>query len=222
MSCGDVVTVPLTGQPGMHIGIKTLSRTQEGYLANGFLIGQSAVAITAPVSILMPSKEKVSLKERKELNTYKKMQFAIALERSKTDFSFRQELRKQQLACLLNKEVQLALKSKLSRRSFTLGMCQFDTDLEIFQMDFFTKRKSVFCYMNHTLQSLDPLLGRKWDILVSGERVKFVTKLSVSLTISDTLHVTLFSSVFYGTLTNNYRETLATDISLAGNRSSAI
>ncbi|KAJ8050017.1 hypothetical protein HOLleu_03033 [Holothuria leucospilota] len=212
ISCGDVVSVPMPGDCTTNFGVHSIEKHSSEFIAKGPVIGQPAITISAPVGLLHSSSDKGSLVERRKLLQHQKEQFNLALERSKRDFAFRMESRKHQLSSLLRKEVKLALKSKLPRRSFALGPCQYDTDLSLFHLDFFQKRKAVFSYKDETISHLDEMLGVKWDVLEIDGRCKFISQVTVSLSRENTLFVCVYSSVFWGILGNDYRATLFTDM----------
>ena len=98
-----------------------------------------------------------------------------------SDSLVRQAVRRAVVASQIRKEVASALSSKSHTRRFCLGVCSFEHDIEMLEVDIQSK-KSEFSYKKDTISRLDNLLGSLWDIKrIDGNQFRFVTQLIVKL-----------------------------------------
>ena len=98
----------------------------------------------------------------------------------KSDISVRISLRRAQLSAALYKEVQCGLKCKNFKRRFSLGLCSFEYDFEIFPVDI-CQRKCEISYRNGNLDILDSLLGKYWDVLPIEGHFRFVSRVIIKV-----------------------------------------
>lgn len=204
VSCGDVGQVVIEDSP-LHFGVAKIVEVEGCLRATGSVIGAEDIMITAPVLKVAPSSKIVSKQVRKKLLAQKKKQFEFSIMRAKVSQHYRLQTRRANLGRMLRQEVQSALKSKLHRRPVLLGLCVIETDLSIFGLDYFNKRKVVYSYKNNNLSELDLLLGNKWDATSKEGIISYVTEVIVHLSKDDLLHAIIFTTVSWGSLEENYR-----------------
>lgn len=103
------------------------------------------------------------------------------LELRESDSLVRQSVRQAVIASQIRKEVASALSSRSHTRRFCLGVCSFEYDIEMFELDIKSKKRE-FSYKKGNISRLDDLLGSLWDIkCIDGNQFRFVTQLVVKL-----------------------------------------
>ena len=91
------------------------------------------------------------------------------------DSLVRQAVRRAVIASQIRK-VASALCSRSHTRRFCLGVCSFEYDIEMLELD--KSKKSEFSYKKGTISRLDTLLCSLWDIkCIEGNQFRFVTQL---------------------------------------------
>ena len=97
-----------------------------------------------------------------------------------SDVSVRRRVREAQLGAALHREVQCALKCRNFKRRFSLGLCSFEHDLDILNLDAVSKTREI-SYRNENFEGFDSLLGNHWDVLPVEEQqhFRFVTRLTL-------------------------------------------
>lgn len=126
------------------------------------------------------------------LDKIAKEQFQMCREQLKENFIFRRLVRQNSLMKSLHKEVRAAFASTSLRRSFCLGLCAMDVDLDLFNLNWFDRKRSVYSYRDGTIGNMDFLMGERWDVCCKGDQTKFVTQLLIWLrdgNLHGTVHV---------------------------------
>lgn len=149
------------------------------------------VTLLLPVTRLHPTTLTLSRPDRKLMDEIAHDQMAKCISLLKEDFAFRKLVRKNDVCRAIQKEVKAALNCKTHRMTFSLGLCSMDIDLELFGLDFFSKKRRVFSYTENTLGTLD---ASTWMRSCTPMHItKFVTQVIVWLR-DGIIHGTVYSS----------------------------
>ncbi|KAJ8050138.1 hypothetical protein HOLleu_03219 [Holothuria leucospilota] len=209
VSCGDIVGVQVGTNNMDGVGICQITRQSDAMFVEGFIPGSNGVTLKAPVEHVRDSDSSTVFKaEKASLDKARETQFGLAMKISASCPTYRRELRKQQTGCFLRTEVKRALRSKAATTHVSFGLCFCETDLEVFGINPFHKRTSIYSYKAGNLSNLDILLGKGWDIHVRDDQVSFVTQVKVSLSKEWVLKASISTAVSWGPLPVNYRAEL--------------
>ncbi|KAJ8034577.1 hypothetical protein HOLleu_21476 [Holothuria leucospilota] len=210
VTVGDVGHVTVGGIGTANVGVERLFKEDSKgiLLLNAFVLGDKEVKVTVPVHRFRGSNA-IKLKDKEERSALRdsrerafKRSFALCQESS----SYRRQVREMQLSKYLRKEVKAALNSKGRRRVVNLGVCAMESDLEILGLEGFQKKD--YSYRNNNIKDLDHLLGPRWDIIDEGNRVKFVTSLTLQLSVSWVETCSISTGISWNAIGNNYRKEL--------------
>ena len=120
--------------------------------------------IDQSVKIVMPVEKKIQptkpcpdIKDRDILRSLGLMNKTVQQKLLSSSSSVRHSVRQAMVASHLRKEVHAALVSPSHCRRFSLGVCSFEHDLDIFNIDPKSK-KSAFSYENENISNLDSLI----------------------------------------------------------------
>lgn len=171
------------------------------------------ITLTLPLDRLKPLKDCLPLQRNDkrlmvDIAGKQADSFIIQL---REDFSFRRLVRHNILKNLIKKEIASAFKSKIQRKTFSLGVCSPEIDFAVLNLHLVDKKRAVYSYKDNTIHELDAFLDSTWDLGVTDDYnyTPFVTQL-VFWVRNDCLHGTVYSAIFQGLLDScHYRETLA-------------
>lgn len=141
-----------------------------------------SVKIVMPVEKkVQPARPSLDRQDRTFLNKISILNRTVQQELLVSNSTVRRAVRQSMIAAHLRKEVTSALNSKSHNRRFSLGVCSFEHDMDIFNLDL-KSMKRVFSYRNENLSELDNLLGSLWDVKETGDgQFRFVTQVVVKL-----------------------------------------
>ncbi|KAJ8034717.1 hypothetical protein HOLleu_21679 [Holothuria leucospilota] len=215
VTCGECYRI----EPGnISVFIKKIKKSGATFFADCAMVTSTKldrdVSILVPVSRLVKDDVALSRADKTYANKLKRAAFWGSIQSGKDDGQIRSEQRTQQLALLVRKEVKLALASKTSHRTFSLGVSDLVVDMEVFQMDPFVHSRVSFSYLKGNLSHLDGILGYRWDILDRGANVSYVTRVVVAFS-KGVLSMRVYTSICNGPVPNDnsYRFVLADNIS---------
>lgn len=131
---------------------------------------------------------KLNRQDRQILKNVKQEKFQECVKKCRTDYNYRRIIRVHHLRHLGKQEIQKALKSKASARSFSLGLVSLETDFDLFQIDPFRRRR-IFSIWKEDMHILDEVFGEEWDLLKDDHSFFFVTQFVVSITSHNNIKV---------------------------------
>lgn len=214
--CGEVVSVMATT---LEMLVSSIQKKGTGFEVHGCLF---SCGLSEDIKIAVPAKKvskickplHVTAKEKKIVKEWQSKAFTDSLNLKMSNFQYRKLVRQQELKNAILVEVQAALRSKFSKRRFSLGISTLEIDLSLFELDFFSKRHAKYSYYHDNLWQLDSLLGDKWDILFKDNILSFVTQITISLTKQNILQGSISRAQSYDSMTidKNYRTALALHI----------
>ena len=216
VSCGDTVDVTLASGGKLSVGICQITKKSNSFHLEGFLPGNPDIFVKCPVDIAKRTKVVVTRTEKATLENARRSQFNVAMENSSRSSVYRKEFRQQQIGCFLRQQVFSALNSKAATTRVCLGLSFLETDLNVFNLNPFSKTRVVYSYNLGNLGDLDCLLGSRWDILIRDDRVSFVTQVIVSLSKDCTMKASISTAVSWGPLSRDYRKDLQKTMLTAG------
>ena len=169
---------------GIQFAVTDISvQQQKNELLKGAVILNGK--IDESVQICMPVDKKIQSTrptlDRKDKDFLKSISFLnkdVQWEVLESESTVRHLVRRSVVGSHMRKEVATALSSRSQNRRFSLGVCSFEHDIDLFGIDPKLK-KTVYSYQK---DNIGALLGCLWDIKeISDSQFRFVTQVVVKL-----------------------------------------